>query len=289
MSWGNQDEIYDRLDELGEYETLSSFAYAYYCMIADYMVGESRAVQGLRLRMMEFLESIGRYHRALAVFASEDQVTLGNVRSAVEKRDSSLRVLLEQLEVDEVHGAAEIARLLLAAECCYQLAVVDRVVEKLEAAVEAGADGPLVQFALGYNRYELATRAFTRYREQSNTREVVDEDRYTLACLSAVSAFQDGLMGEPFDAQLHWWIGIVLEGAGFPEAARRSFEKAEEMARQAGSLVADEELALEMGLESNRDCGYHVYSEANPITEDEVRKVGWLLQRTYSQSDILEG
>lgn len=286
MSWVDQDDIYDRLDALGERETISSFAYAYYGLIADYMVGQGRAAQGLRLRLLEFLEIIGRYHRALAVFTSEDQVTLGNVRSAAEKRDIGLRVLLEQLNVDIARGDLEIGRLLLSAECYYQLALIDRVVDRLEVAVEAGANDPLVLFALGYNRFELATQAFTRYDPDSGRREVDDDDRYRLACLSAVSAFQKGLSGDAFDAQLHWWIGNILRTAGFDEAAEASFKKAEQLMRDIEQMTDCEHTSWEMDLEKNRDYEYDSQLEVGPITEDEVEEAGRLLRRSHSQSDL---
>ncbi len=287
MSWADYEEMNDRLDALGDYETVTPFAYAYYGLIAEYLWGEERAAEGLRLRLLEFFEVVGRYHRALAVFTSQDQVTLGNVRSAAEKRDIGLRVLLEQLNVEMTSGNAEVARLLLSAECYYQLALADRVVERLEAAVDAGADDPLVHFALGYNRYELATQAFTYYDAESGERRVDDHDRYRLACLSAVSSFQQGLSGNDFDAHLHWWIGNVLESAGFAEAAEASFRKAKRMMRAIEQQAA-EHGSLELDLETNRNYEYDSTIASGPITEEEVRQVRMLLRRSYNQTDLLD-
>lgn len=288
MSWSDCEDIYDRLDRLGDYQTISAFALAYYDMIADYLSGEGRAAEGLRLRFVEFLEVIERYHRALDVFTVEDQVTLGNVRSAAEKRDIGLRVLLEQLGVDRTRGQAEIGRLLLSAECYYQLALVERVVEKLEGAVEAGADHPLVHFALGYNRYELATRAFTRYDSDSGQRVVDDEDRFRLACLSAVSALQDGLTGSDFDGQLHWWIGSILEAAGFDDTAMASFDRAEYIMRRIQQHDELDEAAWAPGLEIESDYEYDLITESEPISEDEVIQAGLLLRLSYTQSEIMD-
>jgi hypothetical protein len=286
MSWSDQEEIHDRLEKLGEYETISTFALVYYSLIAEFLFGESRASQGIRLRFAEFLEVVERYHRALETFATEEQVTLGNVRSAAEKRDIGLRVLLEQIAVDATDGEPEVGRLLLSAECYYQLAMVDRVVERLETAVSSGADHPLVHFALGYNRFELATHAFTRYNAEAGTREVDDEDRFRLACLSAVSAFQDGLRGEAFDGQLHWWIGNVLRAAGFEDAAEASFEKSQEIFDATDRLDIDED-AFGPGIDISAEYEYDLLREGGPITEDEIRRAGLLLRRSYSQSDLL--
>ena len=105
-----------------------------------------------------------------------------------------------------------------------------------------GADHPLVQFALGYNRFELANQAFTALDPDSGETLVLDEDRYRLACLNAVNAFQQGLTGEAFDGQLHWWIGRVLEAAGFGDAAQASLRQAAETIG-AGYDAADEVLS----------------------------------------------
>lgn len=286
MSWVDQDDIYDRLDELGEYDTISSFAYAYYGLIADFMNGDGRAARSLRLRLMEFLEIVGRYHRALASFTSEDRVTMGNVRSSAEKRDIGLRVILEELNVVTTEGDPEVGRLLLSAECYYQLALIDRVVDRLERAVEHGADDPLVHFALGYNRYELATSAFTRYDADKGTREVDDEDRYRLACLSAVSAFQKGLSGDAFDAQLHWWIGNILRSAGFDEASEASFEKAEQLLEKMEQMAASDHVSFEVELDREDHALFDLEATGGPITEDEVRRAGLLLRLSYSESDL---
>ncbi len=287
MSWTDREDIYDRLERLGEYRTVSDFAFAYYGLIADYLSGESREAEGVRLRMLEFLEVLERHHRALEQFTSEDDVTLGNVRSVAEKRDIGLRALLEQLGVDRAQGDTEVGRLLLSAECYYQLALVDRVVERLEMAVALGADHPLIHFALGYNRYELAIQAFTRYDSESGQRLVDDEDRYRLACLSAVTAMQEGLTGGSIDASLHWWIGHILGVAGFAEAARKSFARGREMEQLSELIEAAEEEALAKGLEIDGDYDYDMFGGRHPITQDEVERAGWLLRLSYNQSELM--
>ena len=286
MSWLDQDDIFDKLDALGEYETVSSFAYAYYGLIADYLAGDGRTAQELRQRLVDFLQIVERYHRALGIFESADEVTLGNVRSAAEKRDIGLSVLLEQLNAVSARGDSEVGRLLLSAECYYQLTLVERVVDRLEKAVESGADDPLVQFALGYNRYELATRAFTRYDSISGRRQVDDDDRYRLACLSAVSALQRGLCGDQFDAQLHWWIGNILRTAGFEEASEASFEKAQQLLTEIEQTTAADLISLEIDAEAIFDYDVDLGAGGGPISEDEVRRAALLLRRSYSESDL---
>jgi len=142
-----------------------------------------------------------------------------------------------------------------------------------------------VQFALGYNRYELATQAFTRYSPETGRREVDDEDRFRLACLSAVSAFQDGLSAEVFDGHIHWWIGNVLKAAGFEDAARASFDKAAEILAEADALDLDGD--ADLGLDWSVPEAFGAAEETGPITEDEVRQAGLLLRQSFSASDLL--
>lgn len=288
MSWANCEDIYDRLDRLGEYETVSTFSLAYYDAIAEYVAGGGRGAQGLRLRLVEFFEVMEQYHRALDVFSVEDQVTLGNVRAASHRRDVGLGVLLEQLHVDRTHGDAETARLLLTAECHYQLAQIEQVVETLDRAVQAGADHPMAFFALGYNRYELAMRTFTRYDNASGKQVIHDEDRFRLSCLAAVSSLQDGLSGSRLDSHLHWWIGNILEAAGFDEAAGASFARAEELERNAAFLEEWEESALLLSFEIDVDVADEGGSARGPISEDEVDQAGLLLRLSYTQSEIMD-
>jgi len=284
MDYADLGEIYDRFDRLAGYETVSSFGLAYYELIADYLAGESRSAQGLRLCFLEFLEVLERYHHALDDLVAADEVTLGNMRSATERRDIAMRVLLEQLGAEIAAGSLEIGRLLLSAECYYQLGAVESVVDRLEAALEMGADHPLVLFALGYNRYELAMRAFTRYSTETGQREIADEDRFRLACLTAVSAFQDGLTGSGFDGHLHWWIGSVLSAAGFAEAAQASFDKAESLLEGLDGWDPEAPLAAQ----SRRFAAHAEAALKGPITEDEVREAGILLRRSYDASDLLD-
>lgn len=284
MDHAELEEIYERVNRLAGYATVSSFGLSYYELIADYLSGGSRAAQGLRLCLLEFLEILERYHGALEGLVGADEVTLGNMRSATERRDIALRVLLEQLGAEIAAGDLEIGRLLLSAECYYQLGAIANVVDRLEAALDMGADHPLVMFALGYNRYELAMRAFTRYSVDTGQCEIADEDRFRLACLSAVSAFQDGLTGTSFDRHLHWWIGRVLSAAGFAEAAQASFDKAEGLLDDFDVWAAEPEIGSEDLDFEDRTAG----APKGPITDEEVREAGILLRRSYEVSDLMD-
>jgi len=287
MAPAEHEDIYKRLDTLARYDTVSSFAQAFYELIAEYALGEGLQAQWLRNRLAEYLDIEARYHRALAALSSNQATSLGDLRSATEKREIGLQALVEQLGKPALVPPTEGGRLLLSAECYYQLGLTDRVVARLECAIEGGAKHPLIQFALGYNRYLMAVQAFTAYCATSGTRQIIDEARFRAACLRAVGAFQEGLTGEEFDSQLYWWIGTVLEAAGFSEAAAASFEKANEM-------MGEEEAAQEsgedsrFGLDFGADYEYERQERGGPITEDEVQEAARLLQRNYRASDLRE-
>jgi len=288
MSKAEHEDVYGRLDALGQYETVSSFAQALYELVAGYTLGEGLQAQWLRNRFAEYLDTESRYHGALARLASEEVTTLSNLRYATEKREIALRALLEQLRRPVLFGAAEVGRLLVMAECYYQLGAIENVVERLECAIEVGADHNLVHFALGYNRYVLAVQAFTAYSASTGTRQVIDEAHYRAACLRAVSAFQEGLSGDEFDGQLHWWIGTVLEATGFSEAAAASHERASEIMAEAKDLTRESAEQDELGLDSSGDYGYERQVSRKPITEEEIQEAADLLRQSYRVSDLLE-
>lgn len=288
MSEAEYEDIYVRLDALSQCDTVSSFAQAFYELIAQHTLGEGLQAQWLRNRFAEYLDTETRYHRALATLASEDSATLGNLRSATEKREIALRALLEQLRRPVLSGAADAGRLLVSAECYYQLGMIEHVVERLECAIEAGAKHSLTYFALGYNRYLLAVQAFTAYSASSGTRQVIDEARFRAGCLRAVGAFQEGLNGDEFDGQLHWWIGTVLEATGFSEAAAASHEKASEIMAAARELSGESAEEDELGLDFGGDYEYERQVDRKPITEEEIQEAALLLRQSHRVSDLLE-
>jgi len=206
MSQTHDGAIDQWLDELARYETVSGFAHAFYELVADYLSGGDASSEAMRELYRDYLVVEARYHGALAAQVAGETVDLKVVRSAAEKHEIGVLSMLEQVDEAPASGAAEVGRALLAAQCCYHLGLTDRVIDRLELAIGEGVGHPLVQFALGYSRYQLAAEVFTRHDVATDENEVLDEDRFRMACLSAVSAFQGGLSGDDFDGQLHWWI-----------------------------------------------------------------------------------
>lgn len=278
MSARRDHSIYERLDDLAEYPTVSEFTEAYYELIADYLsVAEPPAARMQEL-FLEYLDIEESYHARLAVLPAGEARNQREWRHVTEKREIGLRVLLEWLERESASGRAEIARQLLIAECCYHLKRTDRVVAHVERAIELGARHPLVQFVLGYNRFELANQAYMGLDEATGHMVIYDRDRYRLACLTAVNAFQAGLTGDEFDRQLHWWIGVVLRAAGFEEAAEASLRRAAEEKAQA-------EAGWE-GLVELESLGPRWEEDLGPITPEEVDEVTLQLRRPHLRSEL---
>ena len=137
----------------------------------------------------------------------------------------------------------------------------------------AGARGPLVCFALGYNRYALAVEAFLAPGDKPGEWMALNPDAFRSACLDAVSAFELGLNGGPMDTQLYWWMAHVLEGAGLTDAAQHVREQAAE----AGEGQPRAVLSPDTGTVETH----------SPITEDEVRAAEAFFRRTFAVKDLM--
>ncbi|MCD6361626.1 MAG: hypothetical protein J7M38_12285 [Armatimonadetes bacterium] len=286
MSAARDRRMFEQLERLALYATVSYFTQDFYALIADCIHRSGAAGTGVADLFVAYLRVEENYHAALAAVSDEDATELADVRHAAEKREIGLRSVLEMINETRASRDAEIARVLLAAECYYHLEITDRVVERLETAVALGADDPLVYFALGYNRFQLATEAFTAYDTESGERRVIDEDRYRVACLNAISAFQDGLTGDEFDGQLHWWIGRVLEAAGFSEAARLSMLKAARMIGDADAWEDIDRFEDEAGVWEKGLLDPVYDDDLGPITASEIAEAAVLLRRPFSPSDL---
>ncbi len=280
MSEAHQRAIYERIDELSGYETVPAFSQAFYELIADLLSGSDGPSASVRDLYLQYLSIESRYHGALSAAAATRQLTATGLQDATEKRDIGLRSLLEFINGSAVAGTAEVGRALLAAECYYHLGLTDLVVERLERAIAQGADHPLAHFALGYNRYQLANQTFTTEDVEEGDRQVVDEDRFRLACLSAVSAFQEGLADDDFDGQLHWWIGTVLRAAGFSEAADASMRRAAEVLSDSWILDIDDVDADDPWTADDAVGGF------GPITDNEIDEAADFLRGSFQRADL---
>lgn len=173
------------------------------------------------------------HHRVMTKLASSQELQGSYiVLLGVEMRTALLKLTrrLERLSAfvpDEV-----VVRELLKAHCYYQLGETEEVVKNLEEAVEHGATHPLVFFALGYNRHRLALSEYARWEPIGQRLVVTDASSFDRTLRQALDAFRSGLSysgREPFDAQLHFWMGIIHEMLGEPEEALAAYQRAREI------------------------------------------------------------
>lgn len=277
MSRTHDRTIEQWLDELARYETVSGFSHAFYELLADYLSGADSSSAAMRAMYRDYLAVEARYHGTLAAQVAEETVDLKVVRAAAEKREIGMRSMRARVDEAAASGAAEVGRALIAAQCCYHLGLTDRVIDRLEQAIGEGTGHPLVQFALGYNRYQLAVETFVRRDGATGKDEVLDEDRFRMACLGAVSAFQGGLSGTDFDGQLHWWIATALRSAGFGEAADVSVRRAAEVIGD-GAGWDDGALFDDWSDEDDEGPG--------PISVEEIEQAAAQFRRGSNLSDL---
>lgn len=268
--------IHERLSQLQELETVSDFCQAFYRLAAR-LAAETEPEDGVRLALAGLLDVELRYHQQLHQLAQQDAMLLHEVQAAAERHRIGLEGICEYVgKMSRPAALAAAVKDLVLAECNYHLGRTVQVVEALERVTQLGVDHPLVQFALGYNRYMLALEMCTEPADQQDQVILGDEPTFRLLCLQAVSALEDGICGGDLDGQLYWWMGIILTAAGLTEAAADAYDKS-------ASPLADEALA-ERPMVDREDAppGAH-----EAITEDEVRLAGELLKGTFSPTELL--
>ncbi|MEN6547569.1 MAG: hypothetical protein ABFE07_16160 [Armatimonadia bacterium] len=266
---GSDQGIRSRLEELEDLDTVTDFCRSFYGLMADLLIS-LEPEETVRLALAGLLEVELRYHQQLRQLAERDALSIDDLQAAGERHRiglESVREFAGRLEEPEVLGGA--LRSLVIAECSYHLGRTDEVVEALEQATEIGLEHPLVQFALGYNRYALALETCTHPTGRDDEVVLHDPAGFQLLCLRAVAALEEGLSGGELDAQLYWWMGAVLTAAGLTEAARDAYDR---------SASAGE------GPE-----GLDLFDEAQhtAITEDEIRMAGELFKGSFDPSDVL--
>ncbi len=279
------DPLLERLSSLEQFDTYSTFSYAFGQLMAVWTTEAGEQAVPMRRLLTDFLDNEIRYHGALAALEERESAGYQDLRSIADKRRIALEDVAESLEgTVSLEGRAEVVRHLLLAECLHHLHQIPQVVRELETAVEAGGRHPLVYFALGYNRFIIAAEL---HRQQVAGDRELDEEIVRGAALSAVEAFQEGLSGEVFDAQLHFWAGQALKLARLDREARAAVETALRidpgiLARVIG--VAEDELAE--GDEETEEAEEAV-SDEGPITREEAEEAQEMFRRSWRPEDLL--
>lgn len=264
-----------RLDELDTLDTVSSFCRAFYRLMARLLIAIP-LVEPVRLALAGLIDVELRHHGELKRLAAQEEVSIADLRTAGERRRIGLQTVLDYANrMAPTDVFATVVQQLVAAECNYHLRRTADVIAALERVVELGVDQPLVQFALGYNRYVLALEMYTEPSEHEDEVVVVDPLSFQVQCLQAVSALEEGLYEGEFDIQLYWWMGVILDAAGLTEAAQDAYDK---------SVVR---LAAKHDSEADDDVEPPDAKEDAAITEAEVRMASELLKGRFDRSEIM--
>jgi len=275
--------IVSQIEKLAELPTFPPFSHAFYRLIAQYVAKCDESADRLRGLFARFLSGELAYHQGMEDMVRRDQVSVGDLQSLSDKHRIHLRALLEAAHQPTEEPKQELVRHLILAETHYHLRETDRVVAHLEWAVAAGAEHPLVFFALGYNRFALALETFVRPGDNPDEWQIIDFARFQDACLQVVSAFENALGGDAGDKGVYGWIVRVLRTAGFPEAAEEAMQQAGELADEFESdeeETADEVWELE---------GEELHAEEGlpPISREEIEAAGESLKRSFSVDELM--
>ena len=288
-----RDHLDVRLDELATYETYTPFSQLYCRLVVAWSRGAGVDAETLRSACDRLFDIELWYHQTLAHLGERQDMTHDDVRSVADKRRINLTALAERIgSIDTSSPRATVVKHLLLGECHHHLREIRAVVADIEAAIGSGGGHPLVHFALGYNWFDYARELLAEeYGPQAGAAEYTDKE-FRSACFNAVKAFRDGLTGQAFDAQLHFWIGRALAAAGLLDEAEAALETAvridPELFGQPSVMEQDQEGSP--GPPAPPSVGglpEELESRPPPISEDEVRRFGELLKRPWKKEDLL--
>jgi len=271
--------IQARLDELETLETVSAFGRTF-CRLIARLATLAEEQRGIRIGMAGMLDVELRYHRELQALAEREGVSLGDLQAAGERRRIGLNAVHQYVrQLDGLDTLGQAARELVIAECNYHLRRTTEVVAALERVVRLGVDQPLVQFALGYNRYLLALETCTEQTGSEDEVRLLDPSAFRVQCLRAVSALEDGLQDTELDGQLYWWIGVILEAAGLTEAAQDAYDKSADILHSAHEPAAAKAGAFWLGRPHE--------PVPQAISDEEVIEAGRALEGPFDPAALL--
>lgn len=260
------------LRRLEQYCTLSPFSRLFYRLIYDLLRNGAGDTAKLGQAFHIFLRCECRRHDTALRMVRDgrlDPLDIIRLSRMAHDRMGSLRMAIEATEV--AAPGDRFVRELLLAECEYLLGRTDEVVLRLQRALAVGGRNALVNFALGYNMYALAVQRFTRAGPNKGEVVATDPEAFQQACRDAIDAFEGGLGDPTYDAQIHWWIGMLWEMLGEKDQAVRSYRtamacdpsfvpQAMQKLRCFGVIGAVERTAEEAGR----------LSKLGPITDDDI-------------------
>ena len=215
------------LMQLETFKTFSPFSRVFYRLVCRWLQGETKADRRLQTALILLLRIEIRRHQAVQEIARAGKLDLSklvDISLVIRNPLQRLARAVAGLETDT--RTQKIVQHLLLAESRYHLGRTAEVVAHLRHAIDLGCRHPVVQFALGYNLYSHAVRTYLPFGPDGAPRKPLDRDGFETACRQAIRAFRAGIEGQPFDAQIHWWIGLIAEILDAREEARSAFQSA---------------------------------------------------------------
>jgi len=222
-----RDAINVTLRRLEQYTSLSPFSRVFYRFIYDLLRTPGGAAERVAQAFHLFLRIEYRRHQAVRRIVQQGQIDVPEIATVGRSvRDLLERVRRAVVTIEVAHPRQGIIRELVLAECCYHLGHTDSVIRSLRRAIDFGCRHPLAHFALGYNLYASAFKRYRRARNRGQPEPGAGFPAFEAACREAIAAFSRGLGDTAFDAQIHWWIGVIAEVLGEEEEARMAFGQA---------------------------------------------------------------
>jgi len=288
-----QEELREALARLERCSSFTPFSRSFYHLMEEMLqdCGLTASADELRRAFLVLLRIETRRHLALPGGGGEDALDVLNfVRTTRQTQDHARQLLRALLKVSCVTSEERVVHALLRAECYHLLGDTRAVVVSLKRALALGGDHPLVHFALGYNLYCHAMRAYARVDAEKKQATATDPVRFARACRQAIAAFRGGLGSPELDAHIHWWIGYLSEILADKAAARHEYRAAARLAPEQFAEPVRERLARLItrvpDAESPRE--ERRLTQLPPISDGELREARRLLARLRGFPKVFE-
>ena len=236
---GDIQQIDRTLHRLEQCQTVSPFSRMFYRLIYNWLRTLHASGGRLRHAFALFLRNELRRHGTVLKILHHEHLDLPSILRAGDASRNTLLRLVRALERMEMVGSTpSMVRELILAECHFHLGHTADVLHVLDRAVALGGRHPLIFFALGYNSYNKAVQEYTVDTPGGRRLDIEQSQSFRGACMEAIQLFQQGLGNPSYDAQIHWWIGLLNETVGEYDEARTAYLKAQRSSpEEYGALV----------------------------------------------------
>lgn len=277
MKHDRKASLNDRLKELSESGSVSAFSRSYYEFIANEIdkLEDAPGVSGISIAFEDLIAGEIRYYASLNGVTENDHVSFEQFQELTLRRRTNIEHVAGAISaISASSQRVKAVQYLITAECYYHLRRSSAVVEQLGYAIDCGADHHLVHFALGYNIYAMGVERHTKISADAKSLVTADPVAFQGYCQAAVAAFEIGLTGTEFDAQIFWWMAQIFAAAGMVDAA----------------ADIQNSLRAKYGVwndEDDEDDELLAVEELPKITKGEIRQAGEILNGRFSLMDVM--